>query len=78
MADGFPGIRKSELGLQVLQRLENFDFILWISASTETAYEEDIMNCALRLKDEYRRISNTPGEYVLEAFLLSLCCAFNL
>lgn len=65
-ANGFLDTRKSELGLQVLQRLEKFDFILWICASTEEAYEEDIINCALRLKDEYRRIPSTSGECISE------------
>lgn len=63
----FLSIRKSELGLQVVQDLDNFEFILWICASTIETYEEDILNCALRLKDEYRRITSISGKYPIIA-----------
>lgn len=67
-------IRKSELGLQVVQDLGKFEFILWICASTIETYEEDILNCALRLKDEYRRITSISGKYPTSACIRLFCC----
>ena len=54
--------RKTELALQLLKDMTEYDFVLWICATTQETLGNDVKHCALRLQDEFRRISSGSSD----------------